>query len=244
MHLNQRGDGRAGAQVLAGVGVSLLNHAADWRVQDGIRKLLTRDLELRTALSQERLAITHLFQRIFVFSLCDFVRRIGGIEICFRQETLVIQLLRPIQTRPRGIHLRLRLPGDGRPFDDDARIGFLRPKPESHTRLLQRRIGLPYAKLEVGCIQPCDGLPLLDRATQIDRYIRQAAGYFETQDDFLIRRQCSSNHDRLIDGFLRGNACLDLSNLRSLTAIAAPFAIGGGGVTWGCSASGKHKEAK
>ena len=169
------------------------------------RSGLPRELELGLALREHRLAVAHLLERVLVTAVSHLERRLGGVELgagrrsrASRTWPCASRVSRASSSTAAAWRTMRGLLGV------DGVVVAVGRKAEARAGLLQRRLGLPHAQLEVGRISRAMHLALADAAAEVHGELVEPAGDLDAQRDLLFggegARHGDGAHERVLGG--------------------------------------------
>ena len=110
-----------------------------------------------------------------------------GVELGARHEILLRELLGTLPRQHGVIELGLGLADDGGLLDGHTIVRAVGHQSESRARLVQRRLRLIDAQIEIDGVEPGDDLAAMDARTEIHGQVGETAGDLQAQHDLLFR---------------------------------------------------------
>ena len=187
---------RSSGQVLALGHVTLADDAVERGCEGGVAHGLTGKFQFGAPLFEHRLPVPHFLEGVLVAALGDLQRGVGRVERRFRRDAALEKRRGALPREPRFAELGLGRSHDRRLLGIDQVVVALDGQAQTRARLLQRRLGLVFAQVEIGGRQTRQHLATGYAAAQIDVQVFQPAGDFQAERHLLLCRQRAGDADR------------------------------------------------
>ncbi len=185
--------------------LALADGTVDWSAEYGVFEGLAGEGKLGSALRQHGFTIADFLERVLIPAFAHFEQRFGGVEIGPGRDAALDEGLDAVAREACLVahgaaltHQRCLLGIDG-----GVIIG-LRGQSQSGTRLLECRVRLLDAELEVGWGEPREHLPAAHRAAQVHEELVHAARDLERKGDLFFGRKRAAHADRAFERLLQG----------------------------------------